>query len=113
VKNLKPIFINNSKLPVWLSKLAPIEIWALSFFIFVWCRGEINEKTKRHETIHFQQQIELLFMYGVFHLIGLVKEKGNGKKAYYHNPFELEAYGNDHDENYLQQRKRYSWIKYL
>ena len=76
-----------------------------------------NEKTKRHETIHFQQQIELLFivqwiLYGVFHLIGLVKEKGNGKKAYYHNPFELEAYDNDETIDYLIKRKPYAWLKY-
>lgn len=118
MKNLKPIFINNSKLPVWLSKLAPIEIWALSFFIFVWCRGEINEQTKRHETIHFQQQIELLFvgqwiLYGIFHLYGLIKEKGDSEKAYYHNLFELEAYGNDIKEDYLSKRKRFSWVKYV
>ena len=118
MKNLKPIFINNSKIPVWLSKLAPINIWALSFFIFVWCRGEISEKTKRHETIHYQQQIELLFvlqwiLYGIFHLIGLVREKGDGRKAYYHNPFELEAYEKESIEDYLDNRKRYYWLKYI
>tara|TARA_R100000008_G_scaffold84280_2_gene71299 strand:+ start:214 stop:591 length:378 start_codon:yes stop_codon:yes gene_type:complete len=118
MKNLKPIFINNSKLPVWLSRLAPIKIWAISFFIFVWCRGEINETTKRHETIHFQQQIELLFvfqwlLYGIFHLFGLIKAKGDGKKAYYYNPFELEAYEKQSEENYLKKRKRYNWIKYI
>ena len=117
MKNLKPIFINNSKIPVWLSKLAPIEIWALSFFTFVWCRGEIAEQTKRHETIHFQQQIELLFvlqwiLYGVFYLIGLIRYR-SGEKAYRNNPFEREAYSNDHDEEYLPNRKRYSWIKYI
>ncbi len=117
MKKLKPIFINNSKIPVWLSKIAPINIWALSFFIFVWCKGEISEKTKRHETIHFQQQLELLFvvqwiLYGIFHLIGIIKF-GSGKEAYRKNPFELEAYGNDLNENYLAKRKRYSWVKYL
>ena len=118
MKNLKPFFINNSKIPVWLSKISPIEIWALSFFIFVWCRGVMDSRTKTHETIHFQQQIELLFifqwiLYGIFHLIGLAKQKGSGKKAYYYNPFELEAYENDDDENYLSKRKRYAWIKYI
>ena len=117
MKNLKPIFINNSKIPVWLSKIAPIDIWALSFFLFVWCRGDILEQTKRHETIHFQQQIELLFvgqwlLYGIFYLVGFIKCK-SGKEAYRNNPFELEAYNNDQDENYLQNRKRYSWIKHV
>ena len=117
MKNIKPFFINNSRIPIWLSKLAPIEIWALSFFIFVWCRGEMSEITKRHETIHFQQQVELLFvgqwlLYGIFYLIGLVKHR-SGEKAYRSNPFEIEAYKNDRVENYLQNRKRYCWIKHI
>lgn len=117
MKNLKPIFINNSKIPVWLSKIAPIDIWALSFFLFVWCRGDILEQTKRHEIIHFQQQIELLFvgqwlLYGIFYLVGFIKCR-SGKEAYRNNPFELEAYSNDQDESYLQNRKRYSWIKHI
>ena len=55
LKNRKPYFIENSKIPVILSKVAPIEIWAISFGLWVWCRGEISDETKRHETIHFQQ----------------------------------------------------------
>ena len=30
-KSLKPWMYNNSKIPVWLSKVAPINIWAISF----------------------------------------------------------------------------------
>ena len=116
MKNWKPIIFENSKIPVWLSKVAPIEIGALSFFIFVFCRNKITKRLKTHETIHFQQQLEMLFvfqwlLYGLFWLIGLVKYK-NGKKAYYQNPFEQEAYDNEYDQNYLQKRKRFSWWKY-
>ena len=46
MKNLKPIFIENSKLPVWLSKIAPIDVWAFSAGPFVVCRGELSEKTR-------------------------------------------------------------------
>jgi len=116
MKNWKPKFINNSKIPVWLSKLSPINIWALSFGFWVWCRGKASETTKRHETIHFQQQLELLFifqwiLYGLFWVIGLIKYK-SGKEAYYKNLFEQEAYSNQHNTNYLKNRKRYSWWKY-
>jgi len=116
LKKLKPIFIENSKIPVWLSKISPISIGAISFFIFVFSRGEMSKKTKRHETIHFQQQIELLFifqwlLYGIFWLIGLIKSR-SGAQAYFSNPFELEAYANEFKENYLINRRRYSWIKY-
>ena len=63
LKTLEPYIFENSKLPVWLSKIAPIEIYALSFFVFVWCRSTLLPQTKRHEIIHFQQQLEMLFVF--------------------------------------------------
>jgi len=116
MKRWKPKFINNSKIPVWLSNLSPIEIWAISFGFWVWCRGEISETTKRHETTHFQQQLELLFvfqwiLYGLFWVVGFIKHR-DGKKAYDQNLFEQEAYDNESDVNYLSNRKRYSWWSY-
>ena len=50
-------------------------------------------------------------MYAYFHLNGLLSGL-SGKDAYYVNPFELEAYGNDEKENYLNERKLYAWVKY-
>tara|TARA_R100000995_G_C3483082_1_gene125287 strand:+ start:165 stop:521 length:357 start_codon:yes stop_codon:yes gene_type:complete len=116
MKNWKPIVFENSKVPVWLSKIAPIEIWAVSIFIFVFCKGEMNETTRVHETVHFQQQLELLFvfqwiLYAFFWLFGLIKHR-SAKEAYYRNPFEQEAYENAPVPNYLQMRRRYSWWKY-
>ena len=116
LKNCKPKFIENSKTPVWLSKISPINIWAISLAFWVLCRGELSDKTKRHETIHFQQQLELLFLpmwvlYGICWLIGLIKYR-NGRKAYFQSPFEQEAYDNQDNPDYLAERKRYSWVKY-
>lgn len=116
MKNWKPKCIENSRIPVWLSKFAPIEIWAISFGPFVWCRGKLSKTTTRHETIHFQQQLELLFvlqwlLYGLFWLHGLIKYR-NPKLAYYRNPFEQEAYENEKKTKYLQRRKRYAWRHY-
>ena len=117
MKNLKPIFIENSKLPVWLSKVAPIDVWAFSAGPFVVCRGELSEKTITHETIHFFQQVEMLFvfqwiLYGLFYVIGRFT-KGSWKAAYYGNPFELEAYANDLDPDYLEERKFWAWTSYV
>lgn len=117
LKNLKPIFMENSSVPIWLSKIAPINVWANSFAIWVWCRGEMSEKTKRHETIHFQQQLECLFvfhwiLYGLSWLAGYIRH-GNGRDAYYNCVYEREAYDNDQDETYLETRPRYAWIKYI
>lgn len=112
-----PLFYENSKLPIWLSKIVPIDVYAFSFAIWVVCRGVMSEKTKNHETIHYRQQLEMLFvlqwiMYGLFHLIGLIRYR-DGKTAYYENPFEREAYDNDQDLDYLQKRKHYAWVRYI
>lgn len=130
IKEWMPKIYSNSKVPAWLSKISPIEIYAISFGWWVWCRGNLDLKsiagktrrtaaaeTVRHETIHFQQQLELLFvgqwlLYGLFWLIGLVRYR-DGSKAYYESPFEREAYSNDKDENYLINRERYAWLQYL
>lgn len=117
MRKLRPIFIENSRLPVWLSKLAPIDIWAFSFGPLVVCRGELSEKTRTHETIHFFQQLEMLFvlqwvLYGLFYLVGRFT-KGSWMQAYYENPFELEAYANDQDSDYLNTRKWWSWVHHV
>lgn len=115
-KNMKPVFIEESRLPAILSKIAPIDIWALSFGPFVWCRGVLNKTTKRHETIHYHQQLEMLFvlqwvLYGLFWLIGYAKYR-DGKTAYKQNPFEQEAYGNERKRTYLEKRKLWAWRGY-
>lgn len=112
-----PIFIENSKVPVWLSKIAPIDINAISFGLWVWSRSEMSETTKRHETIHYKQQLELLFvfqwiLYGLFWLIGLARYR-HGATAYRESPFEREAYDNEHDVNYLTNRRPYAWTGHI
>tara|TARA_Y100001973_G_C5182834_1_gene325944 strand:- start:151 stop:510 length:360 start_codon:yes stop_codon:yes gene_type:complete len=111
-----PIFIENSKIPVLVSKVAPIDIWALSFGPFVWCKGVLNKTTKRHETIHYHQQLELLFvfqwlLYGIFWLHGYAKYR-DGRVAYRQNPFEQEAYDNERKFTYLEKRKLWAWRHY-
>lgn len=117
MKSWKPLFIENSKIPVLLSYLAPIEIGAITLGPIVISRGEMSEITKRHETIHFQQFLELAFvgfiiLYFGYWLWNLIRGD-SGESAYYNIPFEKEAYYNDEDENYLQNRKRFSWIHYI
>ena len=113
-----PIFYEDSKLPVYLSKIVPINVYAFSFAVWVVCRGKLSEKTKNHETIHYRQQLEMLFvfqwiMYGLFHLWGLIKYRGDGQLAYYQNPFEREAYANDQNLGYLNDRKHWAWTRYI
>jgi len=113
-----PRFYEDSKLPVYLSKIVPIDVWAFSFAFWVVCRGKMSSRTRNHETIHYKQQLEMLFvfqwiLYLLFHVIGLIRYKGDGQKAYYENPFEREAYDNDDDLSYLFKRKHFAWIPYI
>jgi len=117
MKHWKPKFIENSRVPVWLSKVAPIEIWAINIGPVVWCKGKLTDSDKTHETVHYQQQLELLFvfhwvLYFLFWVMGMVRFR-SGAIAYFNNPFEIEAYKNEADVDYLATRKRYSWIKYV
>ena len=115
MRNWKPFFFEDSRVPVWLSYLAPINIGAITLFFLVFSRGKINEVTKRHETIHFQQMLEtgvigfvVLYLFDYLH--GFVKYK-NGAKAYRMIRAEQEAYDNEMDADYLATRPRFSWIK--
>jgi hypothetical protein len=117
ISKRNPWIFENSKLPIWLSKIAPIEVNAVSFACFVFCRGKLSKTSKRHETIHYHQQLEMLFvfqwlLYGLFTLAGLVKYR-NGKDAYYENPFEREAYANEKKYTYLEKRPLWNWIRYI
>lgn len=117
LKTREPIFIENSKVPVVLSYVAPINIGAIAFGPFVWSRHEMTPRLKRHETIHFIQQLELLFifqwaLYVGFWLFNLIKYK-NGSMAYYNIPFEREAYNHEHKEDYLLNRPVWNWRGYI
>ena len=79
-RNSKPWFFENSKVPVILSKLAPIEIGAITIGPLVYSRGEMSEVTKNHETIHWQQYIEtgiigfvILYYLFYFYFLGFLR----------------------------------------
>tara|TARA_B100000242_G_C42621902_1_gene293093 strand:+ start:70 stop:432 length:363 start_codon:yes stop_codon:yes gene_type:complete len=110
----QPKFFENSKVPVLLSYVSPITIGAITLGPFVFSRGILSERTKRHETIHWQQYIEtgiigFLILYSIYWIAGLIKYR-DGSTAYYRIPFEQEAYENDDDIVYLLNRKRFNWF---
>ena len=78
MRNWKPIYIENSRILVWLGYLVPIKIQAIALGVIVISKDEMSEVTKNHETIYFQQYLETLFL-GFFILyfwdwfIGLMK----------------------------------------
>ena len=70
-----------------------------------------------HERIHLRQQLELgiipfYIWYAVEYLIRRWQYK-NHYKAYRNISFEREAFTNDHNLTYREQRSWYSFAKYL
>lgn len=78
---------------------------------------KLDEILIRHETIHLQQELELLIipfylLYLLNYLINLCRYRDH-EKAYLNIVFEREAYGCENDSTYLRQRKFWAWIKYI
>lgn len=92
----------------------------LAIFPFIFLRDrqlKLNAEIINHERIHLRQQIELLWVgfflwYGVEFLIRWWQYK-NSNLAYLNLSFEREAYQNDHQLDYLKNRKFWNFINYL
>jgi hypothetical protein len=121
---IKPIIVTNSKVPKILN-FGDIEMYGLCLFpfIFIVDMEKIDEplysqkEVINHEKIHFYQIIET----GVigFYLLFLLELLGKSiyyrsiKHGYLNISFEIEAYKNMKNLEYLKYRKKYNWIKYL
>lgn len=102
-----------------VSKIVPkgfigITLWPFGIYVSE-KKYLTRKKTIRHESIHWEQQKELLgiFFYLLYFLEWIVKIFVYGKKAYVNLAAEREAYGHDMDNSYLNRRKRYRWLKYI
>jgi len=77
----------------------------------------MDRKFINHERIHLRQQLELLIIflymfYGVEFLVRCLQYK-NWILAYKNISFEREAYQNEVDFEYLNNRRFWSFLKYL
>lgn len=85
---------------------------------FIFTRSKrLSDTDIRHESIHGEQQKEMLLIgfylwYGMEWVIKLFRYR-NGIVAYKNISFEREAYSNQDDVAYLDERKPYAFIKYL
>jgi hypothetical protein len=80
---------------------------ALFPFILVNPKKKFGPVLLNHERIHLRQELELLIIpFYIIYLAELVT------KGYRNISFEREAYDNEHNLNYLKERKAYSWVKY-
>lgn len=85
----------------------------INLFGILFCRKQLDKIDINHEAIHTKQMQEMLYIpfyiwYIIEYLIKLII--GN---AYRNLSFEREAYNNQYNLNYLNNRKHYSWIKYV
>jgi len=111
---MKFYIIENSRIPQALSLF--INIWAITLYPFIICKGELDQRTRTHEIIHLHQQRELwligfYLLYVWYWLVGAWKLR-SFHGAYRNIPFEKEAYANDQDPTYPLRRKAFSWSKY-
>jgi len=105
---MKTVF--NNILPV--KGFAAINLFGI---LFVRKNVILTDRIINHERIHTAQMKELgyIFFYIWYVLEWLIKLCKYGSKSYYNIAFEQEAFLNDEDLEYLEDRKRYSFIKYL
>lgn len=91
---------------------------AINLFSLLFARRDatISEKTINHETIHTEQQKEMLWVffylwYVIEWLIRVLFTKDRFTKEAYRNiSFEREAYKYQGAPGYTKTRKRYAWI---
>lgn len=126
----------------WVNKFIPFKgyksmmIWPI-LFIRKGCK--FDSVDLNHELIHSYQQMEMLFVgvltaialfatgcggwsllalpvffywYGIEYVIRLIQYR-NTSKAYRNISFEQEAYLNELDADYLEDRFPFSWVQYL
>jgi hypothetical protein len=83
------------------------------FILFKKKDFSISPTLINHERIHLQQQLELLILpFYVWYLVEYSFHRITGKKhseAYRAISFEKEAYQNENDMNYLNNRKRWGF----
>ena len=112
---MKPFVIISPRICKALSVF--INVGAITLFPFIVSKEKMSDVTLNHEKIHIKQQAELLVigfyaLYVWYWCIALAKGL-RGSEAYHAIPFELEAYAEQDNEDYLTKRKRFAWVAYL
>lgn len=127
--------IYNKWIPFWDYK-------TFNFFGILFTKEDLSEQDKNHEEIHTVQILEcaialflilsILVLLGVngnilllspfafyiwyiieYFIIRILKRKDKQEDCYYNVSLEEEAYNNSSNLNYIENRKPFSWIKYL
>lgn len=87
---------------------------AINLFGFIFARKQLNQININHEQIHTEQQIEMLYIFFyIWYLIEWFIKLFFTNNAYKLTSFEIEAYMNQNNLDYINKRKHYSWLKYV
>ena len=92
---------------------------AINLFGILFTKDSLSNIDINHEKIHTKQMIETLFIgfyiwYGLEYLIiRLFNLKDKQNDCYHEISLEEEAYNNDDNLEYLDNRKPFSWLKYI
>lgn len=75
----------------------------------------MNEKDFNHEAIHTAQMKEMLYVgFYVWYFVEWLLELCHyGTTAYHTNTFEREAFANDDNLIYLDNRPKFAWLDYV
>lgn len=125
LNKIKPIIVRNSIVPHWFSTKEQ-NMYGISLFPFIFLINFEDTDVEiiyepieiiNHERIHFQQILEtgVIGFYIVFFMELICKSIKNRsiKDGYLDISFEIEAYKYMEDLDYLTNRRRYKWIKYI
>lgn len=90
---------------------------AINLFGVLFVRNgvRLSDKLLNHERIHSAQMKEMLyvFFYIWYFVEWLIEIFHYGSTAYHTNTFEREAFDNDDNLTYLDNRKSFEWLKYV
>ena len=114
----------NKIMKIIYNKIIPFKgFLAINLFGFLFARKKLTKVDINHEKIHTQQMKELLYIpfYVLYILEYIIRlcipffkmSLPDSHKIYRSISFEQEAYKYEMNLEYLKNRKRYNWIKYI
>lgn len=102
-KKVKGTFLN----------LMGIQIITFIIWIFYFDKEELKNGFDNHERLHCLQWLECgIFLFPIFYFFESILKSLMGL-GYQEISFEREAYLNQNNINYLDDRKSYAWLRYI
>ena len=102
---------------VFYNKIIPFRGFrAINLFgvLFVRKGCEFSERVFNHEKIHTAQMKEMLYIgFYIWYAFEWVVKLFGRCNAYRNISFEKEAYDNEENFSYLNDRRRFAWFRYL